>query len=118
MNATSHALLPSATSPRWVRSPNGLVAGDCEGLAKELNVDPWLVRLGWLVAVLAFGTGLLAYAVLAIALSRAGMTHDADCKCLFGVCAWLARKSGMEVGVVRALAIFLAIPSFGTSILV
>lgn len=116
MISSSRALIPSQ-SPRWVRSSDGMVAGVCEGIAKAAGVDPWLVRIGWLVAVLAFGTGLLAYAVLWLALPRADRAYEADRKRILGVCSWIAKKTGLEAGVVRALAIFLAIPSFGTSIL-
>ena len=39
------------------------IGGVCGGIAEYLNVDPTIVRLLWLVAILAYGTGLLAYLV-------------------------------------------------------
>ncbi len=38
-----------------------VIAGVCSGLGEYFKVDPVLVRLIWLVAVLVFGTGILAY---------------------------------------------------------
>ena len=38
-----------------------VIAGVCSGLGEYFKLDPVLVRLIWLVAVLVFGTGILAY---------------------------------------------------------
>jgi phage shock protein C len=44
-----------------------MIAGVCAGLAKYFSIDPTLVRLIFIIAVLAgFGTGLVVYIVLAI----------------------------------------------------
>ena len=44
-----------------------LVCGVCGGVAEYFNIDPTLVRLGWvLVAACSFGTGIIAYFVAAI----------------------------------------------------
>lgn len=40
--------------------------GVCSGLANYFDLDPTVVRLLFLVALLVFGTGLLLYIVLAI----------------------------------------------------
>jgi len=42
------------------------ICGVCGGIAEYFNIDPTLVRLAWVVAVLFFGTGLLAYIIAAI----------------------------------------------------
>ena len=42
------------------------VAGVCGGLAEYFNIDPTLIRLGWALAALCGGTGLIAYIVAAI----------------------------------------------------
>lgn len=42
------------------------LAGVCGGVAEYFNLDPSLVRLGWLVICLAAGSGLIAYIVAAI----------------------------------------------------
>ena len=44
------------------------LAGVCGGIAEWLGVDPTMVRLAWLILVLGWGTGLLLYAALALAL--------------------------------------------------
>lgn len=47
-----------------VRTRDGYVAGICDGLGRYFDVNPTLLRVGWLVAVVFFGTGLLAYLAL------------------------------------------------------
>ncbi len=42
------------------------LAGVCGGIAEYFDVDPTLVRIGWVIASLAFGCGLLAYIICAI----------------------------------------------------
>ncbi len=42
------------------------LAGVCGGIAEYFNLDPSLVRLGWLVIVFAAGSGILAYIIAAI----------------------------------------------------
>ena len=41
-----------------------VVAGVCGGLAEYFKIDPILVRVLWVVFLLSFGTGLLAYILL------------------------------------------------------
>jgi phage shock protein PspC (stress-responsive transcriptional regulator) len=40
--------------------------GVCSGLANYFDLDPTVMRLLFLVALLVFGTGLLLYVILAI----------------------------------------------------
>jgi phage shock protein C len=42
------------------------IFGVCSGLADYFEMDPTIMRLIFLIAVLVFGTGLLLYLVLAI----------------------------------------------------
>ena len=42
-----------------------MIAGVCGGLAEYFNIDPTLVRLGWIIFALTFGTGILAYIICA-----------------------------------------------------
>lgn len=42
------------------------ICGVCGGIAEYLNVDPTLIRLGWAIAILFFGTGFLAYFLAAL----------------------------------------------------
>jgi phage shock protein C len=39
------------------------IAGVAGGIAEYFNVDPTLVRLGWLLAIFIIGGGLLAYLI-------------------------------------------------------
>jgi len=106
----------SLTRMRWVRSPDGIVAGVCEGMAKQLDMNPWILRSAWLATVLFFGTGLLFYFIMAYALPRSDRLDVAGDKRYLGVCSRLARKSGMDVGLIRALAIILALFSLGATL--
>src|SRR5467141_3418932 len=44
------------------------IAGVCAGLADYFDLDPTIVRVVWLLAILFAGTGLVAYLILWIAL--------------------------------------------------
>lgn len=43
------------------------IAGVCGGLAEYFGIDPTLLRVIWLVAVFCYGTGVLLYLILWIA---------------------------------------------------
>ena len=45
------------------------VFGVCGGLGEYFNIDPMIFRLGFVVLVLAFGTGVLAYIVCGLVMS-------------------------------------------------
>lgn len=67
---TASAPPPSAYSARkrLVRSTNDRkIAGVCAGLADYFDIDPIIIRVLWIVAVLCAGSGLLAYIILWIA---------------------------------------------------
>ncbi len=42
------------------------ICGVCGGIAKYFNIDPTLVRLGWVLFTCLGGSGLLAYIICAI----------------------------------------------------
>lgn len=49
---------------RLYRSMNGrMLGGVCNGLAEYFDIDPTIVRLGWLITIFCWGGGLLAYLV-------------------------------------------------------
>lgn len=49
---------------RLTRIPeNKLIGGVCSGLADYLDIDPTVVRLLWLFAILLAGTGIFAYII-------------------------------------------------------
>jgi phage shock protein PspC (stress-responsive transcriptional regulator) len=53
---------------RLVRSTNDRkIAGVCGGLADYFDLDPTIIRVLWVLALLCAGTGLLAYIILWIA---------------------------------------------------
>ena len=45
---------------------NKMLAGVCSGIADYFDIDPPLVRLGWVLFSLLGGSGLLAYIIAAI----------------------------------------------------
>lgn len=45
------------------RSSNKMVGGVCAGIAEYFNIDPTIIRLLWIAAVLLAGTGVLLYLV-------------------------------------------------------
>lgn len=51
---------------RLTKSYDRKLCGVCGGIADYFNIDPVIVRLIWLVFVLCFGTGILAYIIAAI----------------------------------------------------
>jgi phage shock protein PspC (stress-responsive transcriptional regulator) len=56
MNTTSSPLTRSSTDKK--------IAGVAGGLARHLDIDPVLVRVGFAVSILFSGAGLLAYLVM------------------------------------------------------
>ena len=50
--------------------PYKMVAGVCGGIAEYFNIDPTLVRLGWVVFCALGGSGVLAYIVAALIIPR------------------------------------------------
>ena len=50
---------------------NKKVAGVCGGIGEYFNIDPTLVRLGFVACSIIFGSGLLAYIVAAVIMPNA-----------------------------------------------
>lgn len=44
--------------------------GVCGGIAEYFKIDPTLVRLGWVILLCCFGSGLLAYLIAAIVIPK------------------------------------------------
>src|SRR5215213_8874919 len=77
---------PMATAPATPPAPrrtlqrdpaHGYVAGVCSGLAREIGIDPLIVRVGFIAGALAGGFGVAIY-VLAWALLPAGSARGAS----------------------------------------
>jgi phage shock protein PspC (stress-responsive transcriptional regulator) len=80
------AARPAGTRPkRLYRIREGsMVGGVCAGLAAYFEIDPTIVRLAFaLIAILTYGTGLLAYFVMMIVVPYA--TSEADKADAYGV---------------------------------
>lgn len=113
------------------RSQHGYVAGVCEGLGRHFDLNPTIVRLAWIAAVLFFGTGILVYLVMWWVMPREDampiepsawerdesgrhkpplMRTEVDRKML-GVCGGLARYWGFDATLVRLAAASLFIVS-------
>ena len=101
----------------WSRSP-GIFGGVSAGIANRLNLNPWLVRSLWLVAVCAFGTGFLLYAALWIVMPKSTELHRANQPKVLGVCPRLAARFGIETSLVRLGLLASLLLSFGTTALV
>jgi phage shock protein C len=74
-DAPSPAAAPTYAAPpakRLMRSSRDKkIGGVCAGLADYFDLDPTIVRIVWLLAVLLGGTGILAYLILWIVLPLA-----------------------------------------------
>ena len=53
-------------SKRLYKGRDKKLFGVCSGLGEYLDVDPTIIRVAFVLAVLCLGTGLLVYIVLAI----------------------------------------------------
>lgn len=60
-------------NPRWIRRSreDRRIAGVCGGIARHFQLDPTLVRLGWIFGTIFAHVGVLLYLVLAIVLPLA-----------------------------------------------
>lgn len=57
-------------SKRLYKSNDKMPDGVCAGIAEYFNIDPTLVRLGWVLFCALGGSGFLAYIVAAIIIPR------------------------------------------------
>ena len=55
---------------------NKMLAGVCSGIADYFDIDPTLVRLGWVLFSLLGGSGLLAYIIAGIIIPDAPKTNQ------------------------------------------
>ena len=51
-------------------STNYKLAGVCGGIGEYFNIDPTLIRFGWIVFSVAGGAGLLAYIIAALVMPK------------------------------------------------
>lgn len=101
---------------KWVRAEDGIIGGVCLSLARELQVEPWLVRVAWLMSLMFLGTGLLAYIICVIALPRTDRLAEANETMIMGVCLRLSKRANLEIGLVRLIALTALFVSLGGAI--
>lgn len=114
----SERRVESMERPRWYRSPQGVIAGVCRGLAEAFDLPVGLVRLLFVLSIIFLGTGLGIYILLALSLPRQDKLDQAMSPKILGVCSRLSYKFGFDVGLVRFLMLFFAFSSFGFTIIV
>lgn len=49
---------------------NKMLEGVCGGIAEYFNLDPTLIRLGWILFCALGGCGILAYIIAAVVIPR------------------------------------------------
>lgn len=49
---------------------NRMIEGVCGGIAEYFNMDPTLIRLGWVLFCVLGGSGIIAYIIAAIIIPR------------------------------------------------
>lgn len=49
---------------------NKMIDGVCGGIGEYINIDPTIVRLGWVVFCALGGSGIIAYIIAAIIIPR------------------------------------------------
>lgn len=49
---------------------NRMIDGVCGGIAEYFNMDPTLIRLGWVMFCALGGSGIIAYIIAAIIIPR------------------------------------------------
>lgn len=108
----------NAAGRAWTRSSSGILAGVCKGLAERFDVDVLLIRFALIVSVLVFGTGVLAYIILALSLPREDRFATAYDSRIMGVCSRFAKRFDLDVGLVRAGFLTLLFCTGGTIFLV
>lgn len=102
---------------KFVRAKDGAIFGVCKGLARTLDIPVGVFRLIWLLSILALGTGIGVYLLLAITLPREDKTAEALQPWILGVCAKISQRSQLEVGIVRFLTIILSFVFMGATII-
>lgn len=102
---------------KWVRSKDALIGGVCDGIARNFGVQTWIVRLLWALSILCAGVGLFVYIALMFCLPREEYVHEAYQPKILGVCHEISLRTRVEVGVVRFLAVLLALLSLGTTVI-
>ncbi len=121
MNSDQAAVLsrPSAEAYknwRWVRDDNGWIGGVCAGLARQFDVPVAVIRLAWFLSIWCLGFGLLLYVMCWISFPKFSRLEKAHQKVILGVCARIARRGDLDVGIARLIALGLLLSTFGAAL--
>ena len=100
----------------WVRADNSVLAGICSGLAPNLGLNKWEARILWLCSCLMFGTGILTYLICWICLPRKSKAYTSAEPKVLGGCLQIARRTGIEVGLIRCIFLVLVLLSAGLAV--
>ncbi|MCF8461136.1 MAG: PspC domain-containing protein [Flavobacteriales bacterium] len=57
-------------SDKKLTRKEGKILGVCAGLGDYLDIDPTVIRLGFLLLVFGLGTGVLLYLILAVVMPK------------------------------------------------
>ena len=68
--AAQPRIIPRAAWPLWRSMSERKIAGVCSGIARYLDWDVTLVRVGFLMLIFLHGAGLIGYIILWIAMPR------------------------------------------------
>lgn len=49
----------------------GKILGVCAGIGEYMDLDPTIIRIGFLLLLFGFGTGILLYLILALIMPKA-----------------------------------------------
>jgi len=54
-----------------LKRPEGKIFGVCAGLGDYLDLDPTIIRIGFLLLLFGLGTGVILYLILALIMPKA-----------------------------------------------
>lgn len=98
------------------RSSDGIFSGVCAGIAKRLDLEPWLVRFLFVCSIIFIGSGIFFYLLLTLSLPREDRLDRAYDKKIMGVCSMISKRSELDIGLTRFLALLILFTSFGWAI--
>ncbi len=101
----------------WTRSPNGWLAGVCQGVGERFDIKPNVIRIIWFLSVFFIGAGLVFYIICALCLPVQGREEYARQPKLLGVCYRLSEKLNVDVGLLRIVTVLIGLGSLGTTAL-
>jgi len=64
------------SAPKLYRGRNKKIAGVCSGIAEYFGWDPTVVRLAWVIFMLAGGSGILAYIIAMVVMPERPDDYD------------------------------------------